>query len=111
MDALDVLGGAETRRAHADDGAEHGETGWEALGELVPVVGHETVEGFDTFDVGAESADGHVDILLFDFTAEGEGESSLNQFGSLGSAKGSKGCVALVAVGGVAVCIENDVVL
>ena len=55
----------------------------------------------DAGGVCAQPAERQVDILAFDFFAEGEGERLLDAFGVFCAADGAQGGVALVAgVGG-----------
>ncbi len=106
-----LLQAREAGCADRDHGAEHGEACREAAGQLVPVHCHPLEQRVDAVGVGAESADGHVDILLLDLVADGEGEGALDELGVLGAAERAESSVALVGVDRVAVDAEDGVVL
>ncbi len=97
--------GRETRRAHLHHRTQHRQTRREFLLEDVPVFFHPGPEGPDARFVRAESGDGEVEVLAFDFVAEGEGEGAFDEGGGGGAAEGAEGCVALVGVFGGAVFV------
>ena len=61
--------------------------------------------------MASEAADRQVNILLFDVTAEWQGEGLLDKFGILSSSEGPKRSVSLVAVLRLKVRIKDNVVL
>lgn len=86
LNTLQIFLARERARADRDHRAEHRQAGREPARELVPVRRHPGEEGFGAFGVGAEAANGHVDVLFFDLAAEGESEGALDKFGVAGSA-------------------------
>ena len=61
--------------------------------------------------MGAQSAEGEVDVLTFDVGGEREGECAFYQFGGFGAAEGAEGGVAFVGCGAGEVGVEDDFVL
>jgi len=111
LHALEAFLARERGCANRDHGAEHTEAGRQLLDQLVPVFGQPGEEGFDTCGMCAETGAGHVYVLLLNFFAENHGESALDEFRVLGSAENTEGRVFLVGVLGIAVYLENGVVL
>jgi hypothetical protein len=61
--------------------------------------------------VRAQVSERQVDVLAFDFIAEGEAEGTLDEFWALGATKCAKRIVTLVAGSCSAEFVKNNVVL
>ena len=61
--------------------------------------------------MGSQAADWQIDILFFHLGTKWERESLFDEFRIFGTTQSSKCGIALIAVLGIAVCIENNIVL
>ena len=108
---FDIFVASEAGSADGDHRSEHGEASGESACKLVPVLNHPAIQRFNALRMGSKTTNREINILFFDVAAEGESKSSLDEFGILSAAEGPEGGIALVAVLGVEVRIENDIVL
>lgn len=102
---------SEAGSEDGNKGSEHRQLRREPLDELIPVLSHPGEESLDTLGVAAETSSGHVHILVLDLTTEEKVERRLDELGALGAAEAAESGVALIAVGGGTVEVENGVIL